>query len=111
MDKLYGPLELPSGRKIVFRAPTGRDRWEVLRLLNVNQANLVGAALLIDQYLRAKVVVEVDGQKVQEDYRHLFDSWPLEDVDFYAAVWAALFGTDEERAERAREAARFLRSS
>lgn len=109
--KIYGPLELPSGRKIKFRAPAGKDRLDVIRMLRVTQDNLLGAGLLIDQYLKAKVVVEIDGQKVVEDYRYLFDSWPLEDVDFYSAVFNELFGGSQETQEKAREVARFLRDS
>lgn len=62
--KIYGPLELPSGRNIKFRAPTGKDRFDIIRMLRVMQDNLLGAELLIDQYLKTKVVLEIDGQKV-----------------------------------------------
>jgi len=109
--KIYGPLELPSGKKITFRAPTGKDRLDVIRMLKVTQDNLFSTGLLIDQYLKAKVVLEIDGQKVADDYRHLFDDWPLEDVDFYSTVFNELFGSNEEMQEKAKEVARFLRGN
>lgn len=84
---------------------------DVLRLVHVSQDNLLGAGILIDQYVKAKVVVEVDGKPASGDYLHLFDDWSLEDVNFYSAVYNELFGDTQAIQEKARETARFLRAS
>lgn len=110
-NRTYGPLTLPNGNEIKFRTPTGKDRVDVIRMTQVKEDNLLGAGMLIDQYVKAKVIIEINGNKIDDDYRHIMDDWSLEDVDFYGAVYNELFGETEERKAKVKEVAGFLRDN
>lgn len=108
MDITYGPLELPSGKKIKFRAPLGRDRNNVLQMTQISADRALSDAMLVDDFLAAKCVTEVDGKPTDGDYKHLFDSWSQRDILFYRAVFDEMFGLNEESRNKAKEAAAFL---
>lgn len=105
---VYGPLELPSGKKIKFRAPVGKDRNNVLQMTQISADRALSDAMMVDDYLAAKCVTEVDGKQADGDYKHLFDSWSQKDILFYRAVFDEMFGLNEESRDKAKEAAAFL---
>jgi hypothetical protein len=105
---IYGPLELPSGRKICFREPLGSDRVNVLTMTQISADRAISDAMLVDDYVAAKCVTEVDGKPTSGDYKHLFAGWPQRDVLFYRAVFDEMFGMNEETRSRVKEAAAFL---
>lgn len=106
---VYGPLELPSGKKITFRMPKGRDKVEVFQLLPLSESNMVSGAMLADMYLAAKCLVTVNDQPVPlESFKRLFDDWDDADVTFYQAVFNEIRGSTKEQLDRAKEAASFL---
>lgn len=104
----YGPLELPSGMQIKFRAPLGADRNNVLQMTQISAERAVSDALLVDDYVAAKCVTEVDGKQNDGDYKRLMESWPQRDILFYRAVFDEMFGMNEESRNKAKEAAAFL---
>lgn len=105
---IYGPLELPSGKQIKFRAPLGSDRTKVLQMTQISAERAISDAMLIDEYVAAKCVTEVDGKPTDGDYKRLMESWPQRDVLFYRTVFEEMFGLNEEARSRAKEAASFL---
>lgn len=105
---VYGPLELPSGMKIKFRAPKGIDRTNVLQMLKIDSDNAVSGAILLDEYVKAKCITEVDGAAATGEYKNLFNDWDEADVNFYKAVCNEMFGNSQELQDKAKEAARFL---
>ncbi|GMB00220.1 hypothetical protein [Pelosinus sp. IPA-1] len=106
----FGPLELPSGKKITFREPIGADRVNVVQMLKMSLDNMASGALLIDNYVAAKCVATIDSKTVdQADYKRLFDNMSDEDVTFYQTVFQEMFGMNDEKRNNAKEAARFLR--
>lgn len=109
MSKEYGPLELPSGKKIKFRAPVGLDRVVVLQNMPpAGPDKFMTNSILADEYIRAKCVTEVDGVPADGKYKSLFDSWDALDIDFYGAVFNEMFGMTEVRRKKIKEAADFL---
>ncbi|MDI6711466.1 MAG: hypothetical protein QME76_12430 [Bacillota bacterium] len=106
----FGPLGLPSGRVITFRAPVGLDRAAVVQAMDLSPERLGAAALMMDELIAAKCVLTVDEKPVQDDYRRLFDSWPDADIQFYLLVHREMFGLTDEARQAAKDAARFLRS-
>lgn len=105
----YGPLELPSGKRIHFRAPTGADRLAVFKLTRINPDNVLSGAVLVDYYVQARCVTKINDQPVpMESYKNLFDTWDAKDVVFYQSVFNEMFGMTEEMQDKAKEAARFL---
>lgn len=109
-DKItvFGPLELPSGKKIKFRAPKGIDRTNVLQMMKIDSDSAVSGAILLDEYVKAKCVTEVDGAATTGDYKNLFNNWDDGDISFYKAVVNEMFGSGEEMQNKAKEAAAFL---
>ncbi|SDI49132.1 hypothetical protein [Paenibacillus naphthalenovorans] len=108
-NKVYGPLTLPSGKVITFRKPKGLDRANVLDIVPISDENVVGGTLHVEQALKAKCVVSVDGQPVDAtSFLNLFNDWDDDDVQFYATVHTEMFGMTEEKRDKAKEAARFL---
>lgn len=105
---VYGPLALPSGKTIKFREPLGSDRANVLALTQISADRAISDAMLVDDYVAAKCVVEVDGKATDGDYKHLFDTWSQRDVIFYRSVFDEMFGMNEENRSKAKEAAAFL---
>jgi len=107
--KVFGPLELPTGAKISFRAPSGRDRVNVIQMMKMSFENIGGGTLLIDNYVAAKCVKEyADKENTSGDYKGLYDSMPQEDADFYVAVFQEMFGMTEDKRSKAKEMASFL---
>ncbi|MEW6423178.1 MAG: hypothetical protein AB1523_00280 [Bacillota bacterium] len=108
MPIVYGPLELPSGRRIKFRAPLGSDRSNVLMMTQISAERAISDTMLVDDYVAAKCVTEVDGKPTDGEYKHLFNDWPLQDVYFYRAVFNEVCGLTEDVQKKAKEVAAFL---
>ncbi|HWP96409.1 MAG TPA: hypothetical protein VN426_06130 [Syntrophomonadaceae bacterium] len=109
MDQMvYGPLELPSGKQISFRAPLGSDRTNVLQMCQISSENAVSDAIVIDDYMAAKCLTEVDGKTADGDYKRLFENWSQKDILYYRTVYEEMFGLNVEARDKAKEAAAFL---
>lgn len=108
---VYGPLTLPSGRKITFREPLGLDRVNVQSMVPITEENAVGDTIRVESKLRAKCVVTVDGKQTDGDYMTLMDKWPDVDIQYYSAVFNELFGMTEEKREEAKTVAKNLRAA
>lgn len=106
--KEYGPLELPSGKKIHFRAPLTGDRLNITQMMDMSADKLAAAAMLIDEYVALKCITKVDGNPAGGDYKHLASNWFDSDMMFYNMVFNEMFGGGEGVRDRAKEAARFL---
>lgn len=106
--QIFGPLELPSGKTITFRAPKGSDRVNIIAALKVSTDNLIGGTLLVDAYTAVKCVENYGGRDYDGDYRRFYDALPQEDADYYIAVFNEMFGMNEEKRDKAKDAARFL---
>ncbi|AEG60016.1 hypothetical protein [Desulforamulus ruminis] len=111
MPRTYGPLTLPSGKVLEFREPLGVDKDHVLKMVNISQENIIGCAMLIDDYVAAKCVKKVDGKATSGEYKTLFSDWSQADVLFYKRVFERMFGMNEDRQKSADEAADFLLNS
>lgn len=95
---IYGDLELPSGKKIKFREATGFDRLGVLSMQSsAKTQNLAVMQVLVDAYIAIKCIVEIDGEKVQKNYKDLYDELSESDLDFYSAVRSELFGVTKNK--------------
>jgi hypothetical protein len=105
---VYGPLDLPSGKKVKFRAPFGSDRNNILQMTQISADRAVSDALLIDDYVAAKCITEVDGKPSDGDYKRTFDNWQQKDILFYRSVFDQMFGISDEDSNRAKDAAAFL---
>lgn len=110
VDKIFGPLELPSGKKIKFRSAQGVDRVNVISMLKMSPDNMGSVVFLVDGYVAAKCITEVDGNKTDGDYKRLYDNMPEADLQFYQAVYTEMFGFSDDKRSNAKEAARFLLS-
>lgn len=109
--QIFGPLALPSGKKIKFRAPLGVDRANVLQMMKMSSDNLLSSAFLIDAYVAAKCVTEIDGQATDANYKRTYDAMEDEDANYFLAVWQELFGMNDEKRQKAKEDADFLRKN
>lgn len=105
---VYGPLELPSGKQIKFRAPLGADRTNVMQMAQISNDNAIADAMAIDDYMAAKCVTEVNGKSTDGDYKRLFEDWMATDIVFYRAVYDEMFGLNQEARAKAKETAAFL---
>ncbi len=105
---IYGPLELPTGVKIKFRAPKGGDRVAVLGMLKMSTDNIGSGVLQLDTLVAAKCITEVDGTPVAGDYKNLVNNMMGEDMDYFMHVYNEMFGMDDEKKEKAKQAAAFL---
>ncbi|MFB5192795.1 hypothetical protein [Alicyclobacillus fastidiosus] len=106
---VYGPLELPSGKKIKFRRPTGLDRFNVSQTAAIKHDEIVSGTMRQQDYLRAKIITEVDGKPVDgTTYKTLFNDWDDLDIQYYQAVYTEMFGMSDARQEDAKEKAAFL---
>ena len=110
-NKVFGPLELPTGKKIKFRAALGSDRMNVIQMLKIDSDAVVSGALMIDDYVKAKCVVEVDGKEVQENYKELLNNWLDTDISFYKLVFDKMFNNQKEMEAKAEKAVAFLLNS
>jgi len=109
MDQMvYGPLELPSGTKVKFRAPLGADRNNVLQMTQIASDRALSDAMMVDDYLAAKCVTEVNNKPTDGDYKRLFEDWAQKDILFYRAVFDQMFGLNQEAQDKAKEQAAFL---
>jgi hypothetical protein len=109
MDQMvYGPLELPSGTKVKFRAPLGADRNNVLQMTQIASDRALSDAMMVDDFLAAKCVTEVNNKPTDGDYKRLFEDWGQKDILFYRTVFDQMFGLTEEARDKAKEAAVFL---
>lgn len=104
----YGPLDLPSGKKVKFRAPLGTDRNNVLQMTQITAERAISDAMMVDDYVAAKCITEVDGKASDGDYKHLMESWLQQDILFFRTVFDEMFGMNEESRNKAKEAAAFL---
>jgi hypothetical protein len=109
---IYGPLELPSGKQIKFRKPVGMDRMNILNAMSISEDDAVKAGILLNSYLAAKVVTEVDGIAVTDgNYKAIFNDWDDADIQYYQAVNSTMFGLTEAKIEDAKAKAAFLLNS
>ena len=109
---IYGPLELPSGLKIKFREATGADRLNVLSVQqNVQGQNPMVMQFLSDAYISVKCITEIDGNKVQKNYKDLYEEFSESDLDYYEAIRSELFGITKDKRAELKEKADFLRKS
>lgn len=108
MSRIYGPLTLPSGKVVKFREPLGADKANVMQMVTIGEDNLVNGAMMIDEYVSAKCITEVDGVASNGDYKALFDSWGQKDIMFYKRVFERLFGLAKDQQDAADKAADFL---
>lgn len=108
MSETYGPLTLPGGKVITFRAPLGSDRTNVLQMTQISAERALSDAMLVEDYVAAKCISEVDGKPSDGDYKNLFNNWPQRDILFYRTVFNEMFGLTEEAQNKAKEAAAFL---
>ncbi|WP_051542060.1 hypothetical protein [Clostridium lundense] len=106
--QIYGPLELPSGKVIRFRAPIGSDRMNVIQMMKIDEEAIVSGALLIDDYVKAKCVVEIDSSSTDGNYKELFNEWLDTDVNFYKLVFNKMFGNTKDLEKKADDAVAFL---
>ena len=107
---IFGPLELPTGKKVKFREPVGSDRTSVVNMLKMGVDNMGSGAILVDSYVAVKCITEIDGCPVQDNYKVIHADFGDEDLTYYQAVFTELFGMNEEKKEQAKEAAKNLRS-
>jgi len=107
-NMIYGPLTLPSGKKIKFRAPKGIDRINILQMTKIDEENVVSGALLLDEYVKAKCITEIDGIACEGDYKKIMNEWLDSDITFYKLVFEELFGKSQDMKDRAKAAAAFL---
>lgn len=107
-EVIYGPLELPSGRKVKFRAPLGSDRTNVLQMTQISAERAISDAMLVDDYVAAKCITEVDGKATDGDYKRLTEKWPQRDILIFRAVFDEMFGMNEEARKQAKETAKNL---
>jgi len=109
MPQIYGPLTLPSGKVVKFRRPTGLDRMNVTQMVPLNPDNIISGGLMIDTYLQAKMITEVDGTSVDPTgYKNLFSTWDDADVQYYQAVYSEMFAMTQEKMDDAKAKAAFL---
>lgn len=106
--KIYGPLELPSGKKVTFRAPKGIDRVNVISMQKITSDNMASATMMTDLYIAVKGIKSYDGKETDGNYMRLYDQMSSEDSDYYVFVWHEMFGLSEEKRNKAKEAASFL---
>jgi hypothetical protein len=99
-------LNLPSGKAIVFRAPTFVDRRNILKEYNRNDGYLP------EDLLAAKCIVQIDGTQVEDawdvDVISLLDTWSLLDQAFYMEVFMNMFNLDDKAKTAAAEEAKKL---
>lgn len=100
-------LNLPTGKKIVFRAPSFADRRNILRQFERNDGYMP------EDLLAAKCLTHENGQPIQEEWATLdpiaiFDSWDLKDQQFYLEVFMNMFSLDEKAKNAAQETAKKL---
>lgn len=109
--RVFGPLTLPSGKVIKFREPLGIDKASVMQMVPISEENLINGAMLIDEYVAAKCITEIDGSSTTGEYKTLFDDWKNRDIAFYRRVYDKCVGMGAELQAEADKAADFLLSN
>ena len=66
---------------------------------------------MIDSYVKAKCITEIDGTPTDGNYKNLFDNWFETDVNFYTLICNKLFGNGKELEKKADDAVAFLLNS
>ncbi|WP_299448198.1 hypothetical protein [uncultured Phascolarctobacterium sp.] len=108
MEKIYyGPLELPSGTVIRFRRPTGMDKILVTKKAKMS-ADRLNDLVLIQQFVAAKCITEIDDKPAGPDYQSTFESMDGLDWDYYYSLFDEMFAITDERKDEIKEKARFL---
>lgn len=99
-------LNLPSGKKVTFRAPSFMDRRLILREYDRTEGYLP------EDLLAAKCLTHVDGQPIEDNWEvepiSLVDAWDLRDQSYYLEVFMNMFSLDEKAKTAAQEAAKKL---
>jgi len=106
--QIYGPLELPSGKKISFRQDRGIDRANVIQQQKIKADEFASAALVTDTLVAVKCIVEENGTAVSGNYRQMYNDMDGADLDYYTIVRNKMFGMTEDRKAQAEDAASFL---
>lgn len=107
--QVYGPLTLPkSGKVIYFKEPLGSDRLDVLKQNQIGTDDVVSASTLVGIYLSARCITKVDDKDSVGDYKHIMDSWPNYDVDYYQALFNKMFTMDQAKLDELDNTADFL---
>ena len=107
---IYGPLELPSGMMVKFREPVGSDRVNVVNMLKMGYENIGSGSVLVDGYVAVKCIKEIDGDEIRKNYRDLYNEMKDEDLSFYQLVYNEMFGMNDEKRDKAKDAAKNLLS-
>ena len=106
--QVYGPLELPSGKKISFRQDRGIDRANVIQQQKIKADEFAAAAMVTESLIAVKCIVEEDGTAVNGNYRQMYNDMDGSDLDYYMMVRNKMFGMTEDRRAQADDAASFL---
>jgi hypothetical protein len=106
--QVYGPLELPSGKKISFRQDRGIDRANVIQQQKIKADEFATAALVTESLIAVKCIVEENGVAVNGNYRQMYNDMDGSDLDYYMMVRNKMFGMTEDRRAQADDAASFL---
>lgn len=100
------PLQLPSGREIVFRPTSFRERRQLAKMYNRNDG------YLLEEMMASAVLVSIDGTPVQEEWAadpiSRFDDWSVPDVQYYLEVFLTMNSIEDMVRERAQEQAKKL---
>lgn len=101
-------IDLPSGRKVVMRLITYRDRQEALRIFKSTQ----NPGYTIDEYLASMSIVAIDGKDMTVDLVtdpiERMDSWELKDTQYFLEVFMVINSLDEKMRQEAAEQAKKL---
>lgn len=101
-------ISLPSGRKVVMRLITYRDRQEALRVFK----STTNPGYTIDEYLASMSIVAIDGQDLSIDLVtdpiERMDNWQLKDTQYFLEVFMAINSLDEKMRQEAAEHAKKL---
>lgn len=109
MAQTYGPLTLPkSGKVIFFKEPSGLDRLEVLKQNQIGSEDVISGSTLVGIYLAAKCITKVDDKDSVGDYKHIMDSWPNADVDYFQSIFGKMFTLDQTSLDKLDETVDFL---
>jgi hypothetical protein len=97
------PLTLTSELPITFRTPTGKDQ----RLSFANYDKTVGVPP--EHIVALRCIEVINGYKLNsENYVETYDAMELEDFNYYFDVFAAMFLSDLDKRETAKDIAKKL---
>lgn len=106
--QVYGPLELPSGRKITFRKPMRADRNNATISADIDALPYAIGMMQIEDLVKATCLVTDNGKEPDENPKRRFNDWTDDDVEFYVVVFNKMFGMNDEKVKKAEEQAAFL---